>query len=164
MPATAVALLVNATEVVAVAAPAAPAAEVTVVVAVPIPSTKDERCPSLADIATVVDENKYKERTPLGRTVAVLVAEVKLAATKPILRATAVELAVSETAIADAEISPGNPAFTVAIFKLVGKPAADVVFVLATPTGASAVEVLGTEIATNTPLINVPINGNVIFC
>jgi len=157
--------LVKATEVVLVAAPAAPADEVIVVVAVPIPSTNDERFPALADIATVVAENKYKERTPLGRTVAVTVAEVKLAATKPILRATAVELSAAETAIADAEESLGNPAFKVAIFKLVGAPAVDIVaFVLATPTGASAVEVLGTEIATNTPLINAPINGNVIFC
>jgi phage tail protein X len=163
VPATAVALLVNATEVVAVAAPAAPAEDVITVVAVAIPSTNVERCPALADIATVVDENRYKERTPLGRTVAVLVAESKLAATKPILRAAAVAV-LPVTAIADAEESVGNPAFRVAIFKLVGKPAADVVAVLATPTGASAVEVLGTEIATNTPLINAPINGNVIFC
>jgi len=164
VPATAFAELVNATEVVAVAAPSAPAAEVIVVVAVAIVSINVERCPALADIATVVVENKYKERTPLGRTVAVLVAESKLAATKPILRAVAVA-PTPVRAIADAEESLGNPAFRVAIFKLVGAPAVDIVaFVLATPTGASAVEVLGTEIATNTPLINAPINGNVIFC
>jgi glycine dehydrogenase len=58
------------------------------------------------------------------------------------------------TAIADADKSPGIPPFMVATPMLVGSPNRPAAPVLATPTGARAVAVVGTEIATIIPLTN----------
>jgi hypothetical protein len=76
-------------------------------------------------------------------------------ATKPILLAIAVAV-LSVTAIADADESTGIPPFMVATPMLVGTPNKPAASVLATPTGAKAVAVVGAEIATIMPLINAP--------
>jgi hypothetical protein len=117
---------------------------------------EDVKAPALAETATVVAVSQYKESTPLVRTVAVRVpAAISERATRPILLPTAVAPELV-TAIADADKSPGIPPFMVATPILVGTPAAPATLSLATPTGAKAVAVVGTEIATSMPLINAP--------
>ena len=114
--------------------------------------TLDVKEPALAETATVVAVNQYKESTPLVRTVAVRVpVAISDRATKPILLATAVAPELV-TAIADADESPGIPPFKVATPILVGTPNKPATDSLATPTGAKAFAVVGAEIATIIPL------------
>jgi hypothetical protein len=146
--ATPVAAKVNATEV-ALVTP-----KLVVIVVAAMAETLDVKAPALAETATVVAVNQYKESTPLVRTVAVRVpVAISDRATKPILLATAVAV-LSVTAIADADVSPGIPPFMVATPMLVGTPNRPAASVFATPTGARAVAVVGAEIATIIPLTN----------
>ena len=152
-----VAAKVNATEVALLVAP-----KPLVIVVEAMAETLDVKAPALAETATVVAENQYKESTPLVRTVAVRVPVAKSdRATKPMLLATAVEVLLV-TAIADADKSPGIPPFKVATPMLVGTPAKPATLSLATPTGAKADAVVGADMATPIPLINAPtrVKGN----
>jgi len=140
---------VNATAVALLVAP-----KLVVIVVEAMAETLDVKAPALAETATVVAVNQYKESTPLVRTVAVRVpVAISDRATKPILLPTAVAV-LSVTAIADADVSPGIPPFRVATPMLVGTPNRPAAPVSATPTGARAVAVVGTEIATIIPLSN----------